>query len=38
MKATGPGGGMVGAKVAFIDTAGAVFSTPMQLGPTMRIP
>ncbi len=33
-----PGGGAVGAKVAFIETAGSVLSTPMQLGPTMRIP
>jgi hypothetical protein len=38
MNATGPAGGMVGAKVAFIDRSGAVFSTPMQLGPTSRIP
>ncbi len=33
-----PGGGAVGAKVAFIEIAGSVLITPMQLGPTMRIP
>ena len=26
------------AKVAFIETAGSVLSTPRQFGPTMRIP
>jgi hypothetical protein len=29
---------MVGAKVAFMATSGSVFSTPMQLGPTTRMP
>jgi hypothetical protein len=29
---------MVGAKVAFMDRSGAVFKTPMQFGPTSRIP
>jgi hypothetical protein len=38
MNATDPGGGMDGAKVAFIRTSGAVLITPMQLGPTMRMP
>ncbi len=33
-----PAGGVVGAKVAFIEIAGSVFNTPMQFGPTMRIP
>ena len=35
---TFPAGGQVGAKVAFSETAGSVLSTPMQFGPTMRIP
>src|SRR6202171_1033504 len=38
MKPTRPRGGVVGPKVAFIDTSGAVLITPMQLGPTSRIP
>jgi hypothetical protein len=33
-----PAGGHVGAKVAFSATAGSVLRTPMQLGPTIRIP
>src|SRR5512146_590979 len=33
-----PGGGAVGAKVASSRTAGSVLSTPIQLGPTIRIP
>jgi hypothetical protein len=36
--ATLPAGGQVGAKVASSRTAGSVLSTPMQLGPTMRMP
>ncbi len=35
---TDPGGGMVGAKVAFMEYDAVVFSSPMQLGPTSRIP
>ena len=38
MNATGPGGGITGAKLAFMDTAGSVLITPRQLGPTMRMP
>ena len=38
MKPTGPYGGIVGAKVAFIEMPGAPLRTPMQLGPTIRIP
>ncbi len=38
MKLIGPAGGMVGANVAFIENSGSVLSTPMQLGPTRRIP
>ncbi len=37
-KDTRPGGGAVGANVAFIEISAAVFSTPMQLGPTIRMP
>ena len=37
MKLTGPGGGITGANVAFMDTAGSVFSTPRQFGPTSRM-
>ena len=33
-----PAGGAVGAKVAFKQSAGSVFRTPMQLGPTILIP
>lgn len=33
-----PRGGVNGANVAFIDTSGLVFTTPMQLGPTSRMP
>src|SRR5437867_8849329 len=36
--ATDPAGGQAGAKVASRLTAGSVLTTPMQLGPTMRIP
>ncbi len=35
---TPPAGGQLGAKVAFSDTAGSVFRTPMQFGPTSRMP
>ncbi len=38
MKPTGPYGGIVGAKVAFIANSAALLRTPMQFGPTMRIP
>ena len=38
MKATGPGGGMTGAKVALSEYSGSVLSTPRQLGPTRRMP
>src|ERR1700693_3262329 len=38
MKPTRPRGGVAGPKVAFIETSGAVLITPMQLGPTSRIP
>ena len=38
MKLRGPGGGMFGAKVAFRATAESVFRSPMQLGPTRRMP
>ena len=38
MKLEGPGGGMVGAKVAFSETPSSVLRRPMQLGPTSRIP
>jgi len=37
-KLVAPWGGMVGAKVAFMLTSAPVFMTPMQLGPTRRIP
>ena len=37
-KLIGPGGGMEGAKVAFMDVSGSVLSSPMQLGPTSRMP
>ena len=37
-KAAGPNGGIVVANVAFIATAGSVFTTPMQFGPIMRMP
>ena len=33
-----PGGGTTGAKVAFIRTAGSVFTRPRQFGPSTRIP
>ena len=33
-----PAGGKTGLKVAFSRTAGSVLSTPMQFGPTRRIP
>ncbi len=36
-KPTRPAIGTSAANVAFIDTAGAVFKTPKQLGPTMRM-
>ena len=36
--ATLPAGGQCGAKVALSDTAGSVFRTPRQFGPTMRMP
>src|SRR3990172_3403909 len=38
MNATGPTGGIEGANVAFIATPGSVLMTPMQLGPTIRMP
>src|SRR6202011_1566020 len=38
MKPTRPRGGVAGPKVAFIETSGAMLITPMQLGPTSRIP
>jgi hypothetical protein len=38
MKLTGPAGGMIGANVAFIRMSAAVFTTPRQLGPTIRMP
>ena len=38
MNATLPGLASTGAKMAFIRTAGLVLATPMQLGPTMRMP
>src|SRR6202171_2082422 len=38
MKPTRPRGGVVGPNVAFIETSGAVLITPMQFGPTIRIP
>ena len=38
MNATLPGIGSTGAKVAFIRTDGSVLATPMQFGPTMRMP
>src|ERR1700680_1403999 len=38
MKPTRPRGGVAGPNVAFIETSGAVLITPMQLGPTSRIP
>jgi hypothetical protein len=36
--ATRPRVGANGANVAFMQIAGSVFTTPMQFGPTMRIP
>ncbi len=33
-----PYGGQLGAKVAFMESAGFALSTPMQLGPIIRIP
>src|SRR5258708_5900728 len=33
-----PAGGPCGANVASSDTAGSAFNTPIQFGPTMRIP
>jgi hypothetical protein len=38
MKLTGPGGGMMGANVAFIRMPSSVFTTPRQFGPIMRMP
>ena len=37
-KAIGPAGGKTGEKLAFRWNAGSVLSTPMQLGPTIRMP
>ena len=38
MKPTVPSAGRAAAKVAFIRTSGSVMITPMQFGPTTRIP
>ncbi len=38
MKATRPSGGYAWANVPFILTSGSVLMTPMQFGPTSRIP
>ena len=38
MNATLPGIGSTGAKVAFIRIDGSVLASPMQLGPTSRMP
>src|ERR1700674_4894897 len=38
MKPTRPRGGVAGPNVAFIETSGAMLITPMQLGPTSRMP
>ena len=38
MKATLPGIGSTGANVAFILTSGLVLASPMQFGPTTRMP
>ncbi len=38
MNATLPGLGSTGAKIAFMRTAGSVLATPMQFGPTIRMP
>src|ERR1700680_4481888 len=38
MKPTRPRGGFAGPNVAFIETSGAMLITPMQLGPTSRMP
>ena len=35
---TVPAGGHTGAKLAFMEISGAVLMTPMQLGPSMRMP
>ena len=38
MKPTVPGSGRVAANVAFIRISGSVLMTPMQFGPTIRMP
>jgi len=38
MKPADPGSGRVAANVAFMRTSGSVLMTPMQFGPTMRMP